>query len=133
MVRLNNVDSAAGPDMPPHGLDGTVAYAPLAVFPLPIPSQPSVLPTLSYYTHRTAHIPLIIDKGAASLSFGFATSTVPHHPKSRRTVSKYERKAGKQLLLFGDAVYTEDGARSQAKAPWEGDVLLNFDALVSPA
>jgi len=47
-------------------------------------------------------------------------------------VSKYkERKSGRQLLLFGDAVDAEGGARSQAKTPWEGDVLLNFDALVS--
>ncbi|KAN0105718.1 hypothetical protein V8E52_010774 [Russula decolorans] len=75
---------------------------PLAVFPLPIPSQP--------------------------LRFGFATSTTPQ--VAPNIVSKYkERKAGKQLLLFGDAVDAEGGARSQAKTPWEGDVLLNFDAL----
>ena len=35
------------------------------------------------------------------------------------------------ILLFGDAIDAEGGAKSQAKTPWEGDVLLNFDALVS--
>lgn len=105
--------------------------APPAVFTLPIPSQPSIPPTLSYDPHRTAHTPLVIDNGSTSLRFGFATSTTPQ--VAPNIVSKYkERKAGKQLLLFGDAVDAEGGARSQAKTPWEGDVLLNFDALVSP-
>ena len=113
------------------GLMTSTPDAPLAVFPLPILSQPSVPPTLSYDSHRTAHTPLVIDNGATSLRFGFATSTTPQ--VTPNIVSKYkERKAGKQLLLFGDAVDTEGGARSQAKTPWEGDVLLNFDALVSP-
>ena len=47
-------------------------------------------------------------------------------------VAKYkERKTNKPLLLFGEGIDIEGGARSQAKTPWEGDVLLNFDALVS--
>jgi Actin len=105
---------------------------PLAVFSLPIPSQPSIPPTLSYGPHRTAHTPLVIDNGSTSFRFGFATSTKPQ--VAPNIVSKYkERKAGRQLLLFGDAVDAEGGARSQAKTPWEGDVLLNFDALVSLA
>ena len=46
-------------------------------------------------------------------------------------VAKYkERKTNKPLLLFGEGIDVEGGARSQAKTPWEGDVLLNFDALV---
>jgi actin-related protein 5 len=126
--------------MPPYGLDvqsvdglmTSTPDVPLAVFPLPIPSQPSIPPTLSYEPHRTAHTPLVIDNGSTNLRFGFATSTAPQ--VAPNIVSKYkERKAGKQLLLFGDAVDAEGGARSQAKTPWEGDVLLNFDALVSPA
>ncbi|KAH9985774.1 hypothetical protein BJV77DRAFT_1145686 [Russula vinacea] len=101
--------------------------APPAVF---LSQSPSALypPTLSYDPHRTAHTPLVIDNGSTSLRFGFATSTTPQ--VAPNIVSKYkERKAGKQLLLFGDAVDAEGGARSQAKTPWEGDVLLNFDAL----
>ncbi|KAH9036638.1 hypothetical protein EDB85DRAFT_1939591 [Lactarius pseudohatsudake] len=98
------------------------------VFTLPIHSQLSIPPSLSYDTHRSAHTPLVIDNGSNSLRFGFATSTTPQ--VAPNIVSKYkERKAGKQLLLFGDAVDAESGARSQAKTPWEGDVLLNFDAL----
>ena len=47
-------------------------------------------------------------------------------------MAKYkERKTNKPLLLFGEAIDSESGARAQAKTPWEGDVLLNFDALVS--
>jgi len=103
---------------------------PLAVFTLPILSPPSIPPSLPYDAHRSAHTPLVIDNGSTSLRFGFATSKTPQ--VAPNIVSKYkERKAGKQLLLFGDAVDAEGGARSQAKTPWEGDVLLNFDALVS--
>ncbi|KAH9064981.1 chromatin remodeling complex subunit [Lactarius vividus] len=106
----------------------TTQDSPLAIFTLPIHSQLSLPPSLSYDTHRSAHTPLIIDNGSSSLRFGFATSTTPQIAPN--IVSKYkERKAGKQLLLFGDAVDAESGARSQAKTPWEGDVLLNFDAL----
>ncbi|KAH9075584.1 chromatin remodeling complex subunit [Lactarius deliciosus] len=106
----------------------TTPDSPLAVFTLPIHSQLSVPPSLSYDTHRSAHTPLVIDNGSNSFRFGFATSTTPQ--VAPNIVSKYkERKAGKQLLLFGDAVDAESGARSQAKTPWEGDVLLNFDAL----
>jgi len=106
--------------------------APLAAFTLPILSQPSIPPSLPYDPHRDAHTPLVIDNGSSSFRFGFATSAKPQ--VAPNIVSKYkERKAGKQLLLFGDAVDAEGGARSQAKTPWEGDVLLNFDALVSPA
>jgi actin-related protein 5 len=114
------------------GLMTSTPDVPPALFPLPIPSQPSIPPTLPHNLHRVTHTPLVIDNGSSSLRFGFATSTTPQIAPN--IVSKYkERKAGKQLLLFGDAVDAEGGARSQAKTPWEGDVLLNFDALVSPA
>lgn len=106
----------------------TTPDSPLAIYTLPALSQPSVPPSVSYDAHRSAHTPLVIDNGSNNLRFGFATSTTPQ--VATNIVSKYkERKAGKQLLLFGDAVDAESGARSQAKTPWEGDVLLNFDAL----
>lgn len=112
------------------GLMTSTPDTPLAIFPLPILSQPSIPPTISYDPHRTARTPLVIDNGSSSLRFGFATSKTPQ--VAPNIVSKYkERKAGKQLLLFGEGVDAEGGARSQAKTPWEGDVLLNFDALVS--
>ncbi|KAI0258664.1 actin-like ATPase domain-containing protein [Gloeopeniophorella convolvens] len=99
----------------------TVAYPPTL-------SPPSITLPQSYDSHRGAHTPLVIDNGSTSFRFGFATSSAPQ--VAPNIVSKYkERKAGKQLLLFGDAVDAESGARAQAKTPWEGDVLLNFDAL----
>jgi actin-related protein 5 len=120
-----------------RGLDLVMALSteltsdvPLAIFTLPLLSQPSIPQYVSYDPHRNAHTPLVIDNGSTCLRFGFATSTTPQVIPN--IVSKYkERRAGRQLLLFGDAIDTEGGARSQAKTPWEGDVLLNFDALVS--
>lgn len=126
--RVSGVDYTACPLLPAVLMTST----PVTVFSIPIHSQPSIPPTLPYNSHYAAHTPLVIDNGSSSLRFGFATSTTPQ--VAPNIVSKYkERKAGKQLLLFGDAVDAESGARSQAKTPWEGDVLLNFDALVSTA
>ncbi|KAI0770954.1 actin-like protein Arp5p [Trametes elegans] len=95
-----------------------------------LPPQP--LPTVqvpaSYDEHREKHTPLCIDNGATHLRFGFCTSESPR--TGVNMIAKYkERKTNKPLLLFGEGIDVEGGARSQARTPWEGDVLLNFDAL----
>lgn len=93
-------------------------------------SLPATPVPQSYDDHRGRETPLVIDNGSTSLRFGFATSPTP--VSITNVVSKFrERKQNKPLLLFGDAIDTESGARSQARTAWEGDVLLNFDALVS--
>lgn len=99
---------------------------------------PPVLPTYSppdsYDPYRGANTPLIIDNGASSLRFGFATADFkpalsPHSVPN--VIAKFkERKYNQPLLLFGDGIDAESAAKGQAKTPWEGDVLLNFDALV---
>ena len=100
----------------------------VAYLPPPIPPSPQ-FPD-SYQGHRGQGTPLIIDNGATTLRFGFCTSDSPKSGPS--IISKYkDRKTNKPLVLFGDAIDTEPGARNQAKTPWEGDILLNFDALVS--
>lgn len=80
--------------------------------------------------YKEANTPILIDNGSSTFRFGYAGQPLPR--TSANAVAKYkERKFGKQLLLFGDDIESESGARGQAKTPWEGDVLLNFDALVS--
>ena len=97
---------------------------------LPIQPLPTVhVPATDYDDHRDAQTPLCIDNGSTHLRFGFCTSERPR--TGINMVAKYkERKTNKPLLLFGEGIDIEGGARSQAKTPWEGDVLLNFDALV---
>ncbi|KAH9949526.1 actin-like ATPase domain-containing protein [Amylocystis lapponica] len=91
--------------------------------PLLTPSAPD-----SYDDHRSQGTPLIIDNGSTNLRFGFCTSDAPRVQPN--AIAKYkERKTNKPLLLFGDGIDTESGAKAQARTPWEGDVLLNFDAL----
>ncbi|KAF9785906.1 chromatin remodeling complex subunit [Thelephora terrestris] len=98
----------------------------VAYLPAPIPPSPQ-FPD-SYENYRGRGTPLIIDNGATTLRFGFCTSDSPKFGPN--IISKYkDRKSNKPLVLFGDAVDTEPGARNQAKTPWEGDILLNFDAL----
>lgn len=100
------------------------------VFRLPTPTPPSLPPPQeSYDRHRSDNTPLIIDNGSTNLRWGFASSATPC--TGLNVVAKYkERKNNKPLLLFGDGIDAESGAKGQARTPWEGDVLLNFDALV---
>ncbi|KAJ4465494.1 hypothetical protein C8J55DRAFT_566202 [Lentinula edodes] len=101
----------------------------LDITPLPFSIIPSIPPSPEDYTlHRSQHTPIIIDNGSTNLRWGFATSSEPRYGPN--IVAKYrERKTNHPLMLFGDAVEVESGAKTQAKTPWEGDVLLNFDAL----
>lgn len=99
---------------------------------LPQQPLPRVQVPASYDAHREKHTPLCIDNGSTHLRFGFCTSESPR--MGVNMIAKYkERKTNKPLLLFGDGIDIEGGARSQARTPWEGDVLLNFDALVRAA
>ncbi len=100
---------------------------------LPIQPLPAVqVPATDYDDHHEQHTPLCIDNGSTHLRFGFCTSDTPR--TGINMVAKYkERRTNKPLLLFGEGIDVEGGARSQAKTPWEGDVLLNFDALVCPS
>jgi actin-related protein 5 len=96
---------------------------------LPTPSPAGVTSPDPYDDYRYQGTPIIIDNGSTNLRFGFATSATPH--SGSNAIAKYkERKFNKPLLLFGEAIDSESGAKSQTRTPWEGDVLLNFDALV---
>jgi hypothetical protein len=91
---------------------------------IPPPAVPE-----DYAPHRGKATPLVIDNGASTVRFGFAGEAAPR--MGPNTVSKYkERKTNRPMLVFGDAVEVESAAKTQIRTPWEGDVLLNFDALV---
>ncbi|KNZ80015.1 Actin-like protein arp5 [Termitomyces sp. J132] len=93
---------------------------------LPTPAPPAVPRAPEPY--HTAHTPLIIDNGSSSFRWGFASSPAPQ--SGPNVIAKYkERRTNKPLLLFGDGVDLDSGAKAQSRNPWEGDVLLNFDAL----
>ncbi|KAH0838738.1 hypothetical protein J3R83DRAFT_7092 [Lanmaoa asiatica] len=106
---------------------------PSNVFHAPVPVLPTYTPPNSYDSFRGTHAPLIIDNGASTLRFGFSisrskTALTPHSVPN--VIARFkERKYNQPLLLFGEGVDAESGAKGQAKTPWEGDVLLNFDAL----
>lgn len=96
---------------------------------LPASSLPTPPTIASYDEHRGMDTPLIIDNGTTHLRYGFSTSKEPY--TGMNVVARYkERKYNRPLLLFGDAIDAESGAKGQARTPWEGDVLVNADALV---
>ncbi|KZT24689.1 actin-like protein Arp5p [Neolentinus lepideus HHB14362 ss-1] len=95
---------------------------------LPTPSPPIVRTPASYDDYRGSGTPLVIDNGSTTLRWGFATSSEPR--TGLNVIAKYkERKHNKPVLLFGEGVEVESGAKAQSRTGWEGDVLLNFDAL----
>lgn len=95
--------------------------------PPPIPNQPRHTYDSGAKSH---HTPIVIDNGSSTLRFGWAGWADPIC--AQNAVSRFkERRQGKQLLLFGEAIDSESGARAQSKQPWEGDILVNPDALVS--
>ncbi|KAG9310323.1 hypothetical protein JVU11DRAFT_9447 [Chiua virens] len=115
------MSGSAGPSTPP------------TVFRVPVPVLPIYIPPDSYHAFRGTDTPLIIDNGASNLRFGFSTlgsKTVLTPHAVPNVIARFkERKYNQPMLLFGDAIDAESGAKGQAKTPWEGDVLLNFDAL----
>lgn len=115
-------------------MSGTAGASAPDVFHVPAPVLPTYTAPDSYDPFRGTHVPLIIDNGASNLRFGFSTcgskTALTPHPVPNVIAKFKERKYNQPLLLFGDGVDAESGAKGQAKTPWEGDVLLNFDALV---
>lgn len=89
--------------------------------PAPTPMVP-----LEYGTERP---PIVIDNGATKFRYGFAGhESTPF--SWLNSVSRYrERKTNKPILLFGESTNLDATSRAQSKQPWEGDLLLNFDAL----
>ena len=70
--------------------------------------------------------------GSTDLRYGFATSEMPF--SNPNVFSKYkDRRSGKTLGLFGEAVEVDGPSRTAAKSPWEADVLLNAEVLVKIA
>jgi actin-related protein 5 len=104
---------------------------PLNTIHLPLPNEIPI-PVPAPYTSdiSSQQIPLVLDNGASTFRFGWASWAEPRC--AQNAIAKYkERRHGKQLLLFGEGIDSESGARAQSKTPWEGDVLVNTDALVS--
>lgn len=97
-------------------------------FPTPEPPPASFLVS-DYDAFRGTLEPIVIDNGSSTLRFGFASA---HDPLSQQNiVSRYkDRRMPGTVLLYGDAVDIEATTRTQSRTPWEGDLLLNFDAMV---
>ncbi len=77
---------------------------------------------------------IIIDNGSTNLRYGYnKEGSYSNGPHERTNVAARfkDRRTNRPVLLFGDCVEADSGGRAQARYPWEGDVLLNFDALVS--
>ncbi|KAH7100193.1 actin-like ATPase domain-containing protein [Auriculariales sp. MPI-PUGE-AT-0066] len=98
-------------------------------YPSPDP-PPLALFLEDYEPHKGTGIPIVIDNGASNLRYGFASAAEPFVQPN--IVSRYkDRRITGTVLLFGEAVDIEATTRTQSRTPWEGDLLLNFDAMES--
>lgn len=112
---------------------------PPSIAHLPTLPSPRPLHQLDYEPFRGQKSPIVIDNGSSTLRYGFAYDPTRrgvgpriYPDTSPNVISRFkDRKSNKPVLIFGDGVEFDSGARAQARTPWEGDVLLNFDALVS--
>ena len=69
--------------------------------------------------------------GVSWLRAGWANEANPRF-LCENLVSRYrDRRAGKPVLLAGFASQLEHNSRISAKSPFEGDTVVNFDAMVS--
>jgi actin-related protein 5 len=70
-------------------------------------------------------------QGSSELRAGWATESSPRLACENITARFRERKAQRPILLAGGEVYVDATSRANTKAPYDGDVVCNFDAMVS--
>ncbi|CCO26743.1 actin-related protein 5 [Rhizoctonia solani AG-1 IB] len=78
--------------------------------------------------YRTDRPPIVIDNGATKFRYGFAGSDTGPYSWLNSSSRYRERKTNKPILLFGHSTNLDATSRAQSKQPYEGDLLLNFDA-----
>lgn len=108
-----------------------MADSPVDVIDLPPAPQPSRL--VPDRRAPGSDVAIIIDNGSTNIRYGYNEEFLLEGPYERTNVAARfkDRRTNRPVLLFGDSVDADSGGRAQARYPWEGDVLLNFDALVS--
>lgn len=116
-------------------LDAPLPPSSRPVYPIPdlhplIPSPPS-LP--SYTSHLPSHPTptLCIDNGATSLRAGLTNLSSPYLDLENIGAKYKDRKLNTTIHLAGGEVYVDAASRSSTRVPYEGDVVCNFDVMVS--
>ncbi|KAF8473469.1 hypothetical protein BDZ91DRAFT_845901 [Kalaharituber pfeilii] len=107
--------------------------------PLPIPKIYPLPDTPVYKRYAPSEAPgpapigpevaIVIDNGSWQLRAGFS---IDQHPRCAYTpqVARYrDRKALKTYTICGNDVFADAASRSQAKSPFDGNVVSNFDVL----
>lgn len=75
---------------------------------------------------------LVLDNGATTLRAGWASELNPRLV-TENVGSRYkERKANRTIMLAGGECYADNLSRGSVRSPFEGDLVVNFDIMVSP-
>jgi len=105
------------------------------VYPIPdlhplVPSPPS-LPSYSSLLSSPSPPTLCIDNGATTLRAGFTNLSQPYLDLENIGAKYKDRKLNTTVHLAGGEVYVDTASRSSTRVPYEGDVVCNFDVMVS--
>lgn len=100
---------------------------PLVLSPPSLPSYSTLLES----TSSSSPPILCIDNGATSLRAGFSTSPNPYLELDNIGAKYKDRKLNTTVNLAGGEVYVDAASRSSTRVPFEGDVVCNFDVMVS--
>ena len=105
------------------------------VYPIPDlhplePSPPS-LPSYTSNLSQTSQPTLCIDNGASLIRAGFTNLASPYLELENIGAKYKDRKLNTTVHLAGGEVYVDAASRSSTRVPYEGDVVCNFDVMVS--
>ncbi|KAF8453607.1 hypothetical protein BGX38DRAFT_1268413 [Terfezia claveryi] len=105
--------------------------------PLPTPTLYPVPDTPVYKRYTPSPRPgppptdhevaIVIDSGSWQLRAGFSTDTSPRFTCTPQVARYRDRKALKTYTICGDDTLADATSRSQAKSPFDGNVVGNFD------
>lgn len=101
--------------------------------PFPIVSERPVLesgpPATDYAQHL--HDSIIIDNGATTLRAGWSSEAYPRIVMDNVGAKYRDRKTNRNVMLAGSEAYVDATSRAAVKSAFEGDIVCNFDQMVS--
>lgn len=77
---------------------------------------------------RNSSTPVVVDLGTAQTRFGLASSSKPEHVFLSKAARFRDRKSGEQRQVVGNDVLLDQFARNNARSPFDGPLLVNWDA-----
>ncbi|KAL1922867.1 uncharacterized protein VTP21DRAFT_9243 [Calcarisporiella thermophila] len=102
----------------------------IPIYTLRDPSPPAPLLTSEDYeesSFNSEQTPIVIDNGSYQCRAGWATETDPRLIFDNLASKFRDKKSNTTVVLAGNDIYYDPTARSSARSPFEGNVVMNFE------